>query len=200
VTGALPEPEPLPQRVRDGFVVPEGDLWVFGYGSLMWNPGFSYQKSAPALLRGYHRAFCIYSHRHRGTPEQPGLVLGLNRGGACRGIAYRIAKHEVAKTIDELWVREMPRRVYMPRMLRVAVGPESVHALAFVADPRHYAYASRLGVEQTAHLIAHGKGLRGPNVDYLHNTLHHLRELGVRDHALEHLFHLVQGLMAHHKG
>src|SRR6476660_5856371 len=89
--------------------LPGGDLWVFAYGSLMWDPGFPHVASVPALLRGYHRSFCIWSARYRGTPEQPGLVLGLDRGGACRGIAFRVAEEAVAEVVGILWAREMPR-------------------------------------------------------------------------------------------
>ena len=173
---------------RDGFEVPKGALWVFGYGSLMWDAGFAYRAAEPALLHGYHRAFCVYSHRFRGTEQNPGLVLGLNAGGACRGMAFQIAAKQVKGALDELWVREMPRRTYLPRMLSVRMARGTVRALVFVADPSHYAYAGKLAPERTARLIAAAHGLRGPNADYLCNTVHHLRELGVRDRALEQLY------------
>ena len=113
---------PYAPRVRDGFVIPDGELWVFGYGSLMWEPGFEFEAAAPALLRGYHRAFCIYSTRNRGTEQQPGLVLGLNRGGACRGMVYRVAASHVNATLDALWLREMGRHTYIPRALPVTIA------------------------------------------------------------------------------
>ena len=121
--------------------IPPGDLWVFGYGSLLWNPGFPFRSWAPALIFGYHRALCIASHRWRGTPERPGLVLGLERGGACRGIAFRVARRDVTITLDALWAREMRGHVYRPRLLRKRLPDREVRALAFIADPAHTGYA-----------------------------------------------------------
>ena len=176
--------------------LPHGDLWVFGYGSLMWDPGFAYARSCSALLRGYHRAFCVYSNRYRGTPEQPGLVLGLDRGGACRGIAYRIAQHQIGDTLENLWAREMPRRTYRPRLLHVDVAGERVQALTFIADPAHPSYAGRLPLEEIAALIARGVGARGANIEYLVNTLRHLEALGVRDPGLRRIHSAVEKLQA----
>jgi glutathione-specific gamma-glutamylcyclotransferase len=181
---------------RDSFLPPRGALWVFGYGSLMWDAGFAYRVAQPALLHGYHRAFCVYSQRFRGTEQNPGLVLGLNPGGACRGMAFQIAARDVRCALDDLWVREMPRRTYLPRMLSVRMARGVVRALVFVADPSHYAYAGKLALERTARLIAVAHGLRGPNADYLHHTVRHLRDLGVRDRALERLYARVGELQA----
>ncbi len=164
--------------------IPRGDLWIFGYGSLMWDPGFPYVRWAPALIYGYHRAFCIFSNRWRGTPERPGLVLGLDRGGACRGIAFLVAREDVGPAVDALWAREMRRRVYRPRLLRARLPHKEVQALAFVADPKHAGYAGDLSIEQIAERIANCRGARGPNLDYLIRTIEHLGELGVRDHNL----------------
>jgi cation transport protein ChaC len=176
--------------------LPQGDLWIFGYGSLMWDPGFSYARSCSALLRGYHRAFCVYSSRYRGTPEVPGLVLGLNRGGACRGIAYMVARHQIGDALENLWAREMPRRTYRPRLLRIEVAGERVQALTFVADPAHPSYAGRLPLEEIAALIARGVGARGANIEYLLNTLRHLEALGVRDPGLHRIHLAVEKLQA----
>jgi glutathione-specific gamma-glutamylcyclotransferase len=184
------------QQVRDGFSVPRGELWVFGYGSLMWNPGFVHDRACTALLRGYHRAFCLYSVRHRGTDEKPGLVLGLNRGGACRGIVYRVPAAAVAAAVDTLWAREMPSGAYVPRALRVAVGNASVPALAFVANTRHELYIGDLAFDDTAQIIACCRGQRGHNAEYLCNTLRHLEELGVRDARLHKLYRRVLDLQA----
>jgi glutathione-specific gamma-glutamylcyclotransferase len=183
-------------HVRGEFSVPQGELWVFGYGSLMWNPGFAHSHAAPALLRGYHRAFCIYSTRHRGTHEKPGLVLGLNRGGACRGMAYRVPADAAASVLDTLWDREMPSQAYTPRRLRVTLTAQTVMALAFVANTRHEGYTGELAVDDIARLIAGGHGQRGHNAEYLINTLRHLEELGVHDARLHKLYLRVRALQA----
>ena len=188
------------RRVRDGFVVPQGELWVFGYGSLMWDPDFAYDHSCSALLRGYHRAFCVYSVRYRGTYEKPGLVLGLNGGGACRGIAFRVPAAQVAGAVDALWAREMPRALYVPRTVRLTLArtesTATVDALAFVANTRHAHYANDLAFDDTARIIACCSGMRGHNTEYLCNTLRHLDELGVRDATLRKLYRRVLDLQA----
>lgn len=178
---AVPEPEVVaPHPTELG--IPPGDLWIFGYGSLMWDPGFPFLERTPALIRGYHRALCINSNRWRGTPEQPGLVLGLDRGGACRGVAFLVAAADVGATLKELWHREMRRRVYLPRLVRMRLPQKTeARAFAFVADPRHVGYAGELSIEQTAQRIATCCGARGPNIDYLVRTIEHLEELGVHD-------------------
>jgi cation transport protein ChaC len=173
---------PYPHYAELG--LPNGDLWVFGYGSLMWDPGFPYVEWASGLVYGYHRALCIYSSRWRGTPAQPGLVLGLDRGGACRGIAYRIAQADVPTSLEALWNREMRRGVYHPRLLRARLPRHEVKALVFIANPLHPGYAGTLPAERTAELVANCCGDRGPNVEYLARTLKHLAELGVHDHNL----------------
>jgi cation transport protein ChaC len=173
-------PAPHPSELA----IPPGNLWIFGYGSLMWDPGFRYLQRAPALVRGYHRAFCIYSNRWRGTPERPGLVLGLDRGGACRGVAFLIQEADVEATITELWRREMRRKVYLPRLLRARLPAGEARVFTFVADPAHTGYAGRLTTERTAELVATCCGARGPNIEYLTRTIDHLEELGVRDHNL----------------
>lgn len=183
---------PIPQPSE--FALPPGELWVFGYGSLMWDPGFPYVKWAPALVYGYHRALCVYSTRWRGTARRPGLVLGLDRGGACRGIAYQVATDDVDTALTGLWAREMRRRVYEPRLMRARLAGHETRVLTFVANVEHPGYAGRLSVEETARLVATCHGERGSNIDYLTRTIDHLTELGVRDHNLLGVLAVVRAL------
>ncbi|HUJ97335.1 MAG TPA: gamma-glutamylcyclotransferase [Stellaceae bacterium] len=172
------------------------DVWIFGYGSLMWDPGFAYVEAQPALLRGYHRRFCVYSHTYRGTPERPGLVLGLDRGGACKGIAYRVPRVDVSPALHYLWEREMTNRTYHLRALTVATRAGAVEAQAFVVDRRHPSYAGRLSLEETARLILQGIGARGPCRQYLENTVAELKKLGLVDGPLHRLEEKVKELAA----
>lgn len=166
--------------------LPRGDLWVFGYGSLMWSPGFRYTERSAGRLRGYHRALCILSHRYRGTPERPGLVMGLCRGGSCWGMAFRVPVARASRVLGALWKREMLNRVYQPRLVPVAIGRgRRVRALAFVADPGHRYFVRELDLHGRARLVAQGIGERGPCMDYIRNTIRHMEELGVRDPHLE---------------
>lgn len=167
--------------------------WIFGYGSLMWDPGFPYVERVPALLRGYHRAFCIYSWHYRGTRERPGLVLGLDRGGACRGIAYRIEDAMREAVFAYLHEREMSNYVYEQRRLRVEL-PKGRSALAYahVAVRHHAQYTGKLAPEAIAALICQGHGERGPCAEYLINTVKHLDELGIKDSPLHALLKQVQ--------
>jgi cation transport protein ChaC len=167
--------------------------WVFGYGSLMWRPGFPYLERKAATLHGRRRAFCIYSVHHRGTYERPGLVLGLAPGGTTRGAAYRIAGADWPETYAYLVEREQPTETYIEarRNVRLVDG-RRVEALVFLSDVRHPQWAGRLGQERQAELIAGAAGLSGRNVDYLRDLVQHLREEGVRDHAMERLLGLVE--------
>jgi cation transport protein ChaC len=167
-----------------------GDLWVFGYGSLMWSPGFRYIDKALVRVHGYHRALCILSTRYRGTRQRPGLVMGLCRGGSCWGMAFRVERRQVAATLRRLWKREMPRRVYEPRLVLAKIGPRrDVRALAFLADTDHPAYVRELDLHGRARLVAQGIGQRGHCVDYIKNTLDHMHDVGVRDPHLERILH-----------
>jgi len=167
---------------------PPGDLWVFGYGSLMWSPCFRYKEKTLARVHGYHRALCILSTRYRGTHRTPGLVMGLCCGGSCWGMAFRVAARDVRRSLGRLWAREMPRRVYQPTLVRARLKRgRSVRALAFLADPSHPAYVRELDLHGRARLVAQGIGQRGPCIDYIRNTLSHMRAVGVRDPHLEHV-------------
>jgi len=162
--------------------LPRGDLWVFGYGSLMWSPGFAHQESSVGLLRGYHRALCILSTRYRGTHRRPGLVMGLCRGGSCWGMAFRVPAQRVPAALTRLWNREMPRRVYNAKLVPVRISRgRKVRALAFIADPGHPQFARELDLDSRAQLVAQGVGERGPCTEYIRATLQHMLELGVTD-------------------
>lgn len=163
------------------------DYWVFGYGSLMWHPGFPHLEVRVARLRGYHRSFCVYSHRYRGTPQAPGLVLGLDRGGSCQGMVYRVPAGEGEAVLDYLYEREMVTGVYRPSWRRAETELGPVSAITFVVDRGHRQYAGRLSHEDMVKLILQGRGNRGPCMEYLENTVHHLRALGLRDRGLERL-------------
>jgi cation transport protein ChaC len=169
------------------------ERWVFGYGSLMWRPGFAFAERAAATLHGRRRAFCIYSVHHRGTYERPGLVLGLAPGGSTRGMAYRIADRDWDQVYAYLLEREQPTETYVEarREVRLADG-RRVEALVFLSDIHHPQWAGRLSLERQAELIAGATGLSGRNVDYLRDLVEHLREEGVRDRCMETLQGLVQ--------
>ncbi len=172
------------------------DVWIFGYGSLMWDPGFPHVAVRPALLRGYHRRFCVLSHQHRGTPDRPGLVLVLARGGASRGLAFRVAAPDAVPVMAYLWEREMMNRVYAPKLLSVQIPEGRIQAHAFVADPRHRQYAGRLTLEETIRLICQGVGGRGTCRDYLVNTARRLAELGIEDESIGRLLGALDGTSA----
>lgn len=175
--------------------LPHGDLWVFGYGSLMWRPGFEYITEFPARLIGEHRALCVFSHHHRGTAERPGLVLGLDRGGTCQGTVFRVAENLRKPTLDYLREREQVTGVYREVLRSVWIegdARERVPALAFVVDRSHPQYAGALTVEQQLHYVAHSHGISGPNRDYVIATVKALEARGCRDTQLHRLVALLQ--------
>ena len=175
--------------------LPKGDFWIFGYGSLMWSPCFSYEAKSLARAHGYHRALCILSTRYRGTDRRPGLVMGLCSGGSCWGMAFRIERRHLRRSLSRLWEREMSRRTYHPRLVAVRLrSGRTVRALAFVADPTHSSYVDELDLHGRAKLVAQGIGVRGPCVDYIQNTLDHMHDVGVRDPHLERVLHAALAL------
>lgn len=171
---------------------PDRDFWVFGYGSLMWNPGFPHEESLPAVIHGFHRAFCVYSIRYRGTQERPGLVLGLDRGGSCRGIAFRVAAANAAATWDYLTERELITHTYIPRDLPARIASGRIVVRTFVVNHDHPQYAGKLAPEVAARMIAESRGRSGACREYLENTVRHLDELGIRDGPIHALLELLR--------
>jgi cation transport protein ChaC len=168
----------------------KGDLWVFGYGSLMWRPGFEFEERVPARLVGEHRALCVYSFVHRGTPEKPGLVLGLDRGGACRGIAFRVAEKNRAAVVTYLREREQVTSVYREVMRSVWLENDArqrVSALAYVVDRGHVQYAGRLSMADQHRHVIQGHGQSGANRDYVTATVKAIEAEGFRDTQLHQL-------------
>jgi cation transport protein ChaC len=158
--------------------------WIFAYGSLLWDPGFEYEESRPATIYGYHRRFCIYSHIYRGTSERQGLVFGLDRGGSCRGRAFRVAPNFTRQVLSKIWDREMIYSVYLPRILSAHVDEDRIKCRTFVANQCHEQFAGKMDLPRTAEMIAGASGKAGTNSDYLENTLTHLQELGLQDRRL----------------
>jgi len=168
----------------------EGDLWVFGYGSLIWRPGFDFVERVPARLIGEHRALCVYSFVHRGTPERPGLVLGLDRGGACRGVAFRIAEKNRAATVAYLRAREQVTSVYREVTRSVWLENEArqrVGAIAYVVDRGHVQYAGRLSLAEQLRHVMQGHGQSGANREYVISTVKAIEAEGFRDAPLHQL-------------
>jgi cation transport protein ChaC len=163
-----------------------GEFWVFGYGSLMWRPGFAHCEQVRARINGYRRSLCIVSRIHRGTPEKTGLVLGLDRGGSCVGVAFRIESELWSEVIAYLRARELVTNAYIERLVpaRLCDGRQ-VQVLTYVVDRRHPQYAGSLQPEEAASRVTGRSGQSGSNEDYVHNTIEHLKALGIRDHWLE---------------
>ena len=172
------------------------DLWVFAYGSLIWRPGFDHLERVPARLIGAHRALCVYSFVHRGTPERPGLVLGLDHGGTCRGVAYRIAAARRAGTLAYLREREQVTKVYIERVRPVVLIEHSetrIQAVCYMVDRSHPQYAGRLSLTEQLHHVRHGHGQSGQNRDYVLATVQALEAMGCRDRELHLLAERLHG-------
>ncbi len=180
----------------------DSDLWVFGYGSLMWKPGFEFLEQVPARLIGEHRALCVYSFVHRGTPEKPGLVLGLDRGGACRGVAFRVAARLRHDTIAYLRAREQTTHVYREVMRSVWLENEArqrVSALAYVVDRGHVQYAGRLSLTEQLRFVQQGHGRSGNNRDYVLSTVASIEKQGFRDAQLHQLAAMLHAAGTQHR-
>ncbi len=169
------------------FMTKMKEFWVFGYGSLMWRPGFAHVGSEPALIRGYHRRLCVKSHVHRGTPLAPGLVLGLDRGGSCSGLAYRVEAAMWDRTLAYLRAREQVTMVYREavRPVRLLQSGGVVEALTYLVDRKHPQYAGSLSDDELLALIRQGQGISGRCVDYVVSALTHLRSMDIHDMRLE---------------
>jgi cation transport protein ChaC len=162
-------------------------FWIFGYGSLMWRPGFDYLHCEAALVHGYHRSLCVYSFVHRGTPEEPGLVLGLDKGGSCHGMAFSVAPEKWEDTIAYLRAREQVTAVYIEKRktIRLLGSGRKVEAVTYVVDRAHCQYAGVLSLDDLSAHVRRGHGVSGHCIDYGMNTVAHLREMKIRDPRLE---------------
>jgi glutathione-specific gamma-glutamylcyclotransferase len=173
------------------------EFWVFGYGSLMWNPGFEFAERSQALIYGYRRSLCVRSWVHRGTEQNPGLVLGLDRGGSCRGMAFSVAPENWDEVIEYLRERELVTNVYLERRVPLLLADgRAVRAVTYVVDRSHKQYAGALDALDAARVVDQAEGRSGPNDAYVFNTLAHLKEMGIRDHWLEQVVGEVERLRA----
>jgi len=185
-TSALSEAELLASRQATlALADPVCDVWVFGYGSLIWNPAFHFAERRVGRVHGYHRRFCLWVHLGRGSSEQPGLMLGLERGGSCEGVALRIPREAAETELEIIWRREMVSGAYRPHWVTVRGDGPALRAIAFVINHHHPRYAGRVPEEVVVETVAAANGPLGACADYLFNTVEHLQELGIRDHALE---------------
>jgi cation transport protein ChaC len=183
------------RKAVEAAVPPGTDVWVFGYGSLMWNPAIHVAESRKAGIHGYERKFCLTLALGRGSPEKPGLMLGLDSGGECVGVAHRIAAKDVSSELTVLWYREMLSGAYTPCWLEAAIdgiGPAKV--LTFVINRDNRRYESNISEETIAQRIAVAEGLLGTNRDYLYRTVRHLRELGIADGPMHRIERRVRAL------
>ncbi len=182
----------------------EKDIWIFGYGSLMWRPEFRFMDRSLATVDGYHRSFCIKSTHHRGSPDRPGLVLGLDQGGMCTGMAYRVDPAEASETIAYLRQRELIYGVYRETAVSVRLTEagrvrRDVRAITYTVERRHPNYAGRLPLAEQALRIRGARGISGDNLDYLINTVRLLQRLGIRERDLERLVGLAGAVAARGK-
>ena len=174
------------------------DFWVFGYGSLIYNPIIDHKQRAIASIYGYHRRFCLWTKIGRGSPDCPGLVLSLDRGGSCKGVAFQLNPQNAIDELDLLWRREMMTMAYQPRLLSLHTDIGLKRGLAFVANPTRPAYAQPMPFEATVEVVAHAAGFNGPCREYLYDTVKGMQASGIRDQQLEKLAAAVQQRLASH--
>lgn len=175
---------------------PGEDIWVFGYGSLIWNPAFHFEEKRVARIHGLHRRFCLETPLGRGSPEQPGRVLGLDRGGSCLGMAFRVAPEKARDELGILWRREMVSDAYRATVVRARTDAGPIRAATFVINRQSPRYCGETDLDKVAHSIARAEGWLGPCSDYLFQTVEHLQELGLRDRYLEKLVRRVRQYQA----
>jgi glutathione-specific gamma-glutamylcyclotransferase len=179
---------------------PDRDVWVFAYGSLIWNPTFAHVERRIGRIRGYHRRFCLRADVGRGSPERPGLFLGLDRGGQSSGVVFRIAAADAPHELMLLWRRELITNSYFPRWVRTQTAEGPVHAIAMVINHANARYAGAWPEERVVEAIATAEGRLGRCSDYLFNTLDHLTEMGIRDRMLERMAAAVRRYQAVNRG
>jgi len=185
-TAAKPAPAntPQPGPIGSAHELPEGPLFVFGYGSLLWRPGFDYEWVCKARIHGFHRALRVWSFHHRGTADQPGLVLGLDRGGSCQGCLFRVPAQAKPAVAAYLWEREMVTSVYTPRLVRAHTQMGAYTALTFVLDREHEQYAGALSTDEAVRHVVSAQGRSGSNPEYVRETWAKLNALDVSDSGL----------------
>jgi cation transport protein ChaC len=191
----LRDPEPMLQQTLQEWGS-HGDLWIFGYGSLIWNPEFEFTERRPAMVRGWHRALKMWSRINRGTPERPGLVFGMLSGGCCRGFVFRIPREQGAATLTRLWGREMVTAVYDPKWLTAQTPEGPVRALAFTLSRKSPSHTGELSEEEYRLIFESATGRYGTTLDYAHRTLEELRRHQIHDRHLERLLKLVDRAQA----
>lgn len=174
---------------------PQDDFWVFAYGSLMWNPGFAYEEVVPGQIEGYQRSLSVLSTIYRGTPENPGLVLGLDEGGSCCGLVFRVAPENVNETVSYLDEREQVTKVYCPHFFDTHLNDgRTVKSYTFVVRREHEQYAGPLSLEEQARLVSQGVGKAGTAQDYLISTIEHIDDLGIKDSQLHEVLKMARAL------
>jgi len=188
----LRDPAPLLEQALSEWGGRE-DLWIFGYGSLIWRPDFDYAERRPARVHGWHRALKMWSRINRGTPERPGLVFGLLSGGCCRGVVFRIPRAQGGEVLAQLWQREMATAVYDPRWLAADTGQGRVRSLAFTLSRSSPSHTGELSEQEYRSIFDSASGIYGTTHEYAHRTLEELRRHDIRDRNLERLLRIVRG-------